>query len=326
MPDQTTNSVPLPDQAHLVADIGGTNTRLALADDGVLRPGSIRRYQNAVHPTFDALLAQYLRESAVSRCAGVCFAVAGPVRDGAVQMTNLGWVLTPAALAEQTGCDRVHFLNDLQAQGYALDVLDPRHQRTLLPGPDASGQTAATRLVVGIGTGFNAAPVHRTAQGLFVPPSECGHIHLPRQDADEAALADWLVAQHGIATVEEALCGRGLSAIHRFRGHGTATPEALVHAIAAGAPEAQATGTLYTKLLGRVLADLALIHLPYGGIWLIGGTARAIGPHLAGFGLATHFRAMGRYTALMEAFPIHLIEDDYAALAGCAAWIRSARG
>lgn len=304
---------------QLVADIGGTNTRLALADGGALRPGSIRRFYNADHATFEGLLGQYLRDSAVSGCAAVCFAVAGPVRDGAVQMTNLGWELRHEALAAQTGCNRVHFLNDLQAQGYALDVLDKRHQRALLPGPEAPG--AATRLVVGIGTGFNAAPVHRTAQGLFVPPSECGHIHLPRHDASEEALAAWLAAQHGLATVEEALCGRGLASIHRHLGHGTATPEALVEAIAAGNPAARETGALYAKLLGRVLHDLALIHLPFGGIWLIGGTARAIGPHLAGFGLAGHFRAMGRQSALMEAFSINLIEDDYAALAGCAAWL-----
>ena len=78
---------------QLVADIGGTNTRLALADGGVLRPGSIRRFYNADHATFEGLLGQYLSDSAVSGCAAVCFAVAGPVRDGAVQMTNLGWEL-----------------------------------------------------------------------------------------------------------------------------------------------------------------------------------------------------------------------------------------
>jgi len=309
---------------QLVADIGGTNTRLALADGGVVRKGSIRRYRNAKHATFEALLAQYLNDSAVTQCSGVCFAVAGPVRDGTVQMTNLGWELTRAALADQTGCDSIHFLNDLQAQGYALDVLNKKHQSTILPGPDT--KDAKTRLVVGIGTGFNAAPVHRSAGGLFVPPSECGHIHLPRHEADEAALASWLAAQHGLATVEEALCGRGLSAIHQFLGHGDATPEALIDALAAGDENAQDTAGLYTRLLGRVLADLALIHLPFGGIWLIGGTARAVGPHLAGLGLAAHFRAMGRQSDLMKAFAIHLIEDDYAALTGCAAWLDTTTG
>lgn len=301
---------------QLVADIGGTNTRLALADAGVLRANSIRRYRNAGFPGFEALLDAYLATQAPGDCGGVCIAVAGPVREGAVQMTNLGWELTPDTIARRTGSDRVHFLNDLQAQGLALDGLDSSRQQTLLPAPAAPGATS--RLVVGIGTGFNAAPVHRHAGRLFVPPSECGHIHLPRHGPGESALADWLAARHGIGTVEEALSGRGLAAIHRFLGHGDATPEAIVAAIAAGTPQARETGALHTRLLGRVLADLALIHLPFGGIWLIGGTARAIAPHLAGFGLARHFRAMGRQAPLMEAFAIHLLDDDFAALAGCA--------
>lgn len=318
MPQRPTDpSRPMPPQ--LVADIGGTNTRLALADAGVLRADSIRRYRNAGYPGFEALLGAYLATQAPGDCGGVCIAVAGPVREGRVRMTNLGWELTRDAIARQTGSDRVHFLNDLQAQGLALDGLNSHQQQTLLPAPAAPG--AISRLVVGIGTGFNAAPVHRHAGRLFVPPSECGHIHLPRHEPEESALADWLAARHGIGTVEEALSGRGLAAIHRFLGHGDTTPEAIVAAIVTGKPDAKETGALYTRLLGRVLADLALIHLPFGGIWLIGGTARAIAPHLAGFGLARHFRAMGRQAPLMDTFAIHLLDDDFAALLGCALWL-----
>ena len=88
---------------QLLADIGGTHTRLALADAGVLRPGSIRRYRNEGHATFEALLALYLRDCGVRECAGVCLAVAGPVRDGVVRMTNLGWELRREALRALTG-------------------------------------------------------------------------------------------------------------------------------------------------------------------------------------------------------------------------------
>ncbi|MCC5970874.1 MAG: glucokinase [Pararhodobacter sp.] len=308
-----------PSSCQLLADIGGTHTRLALADAGVLRPDSIRRYRNDGYGAFQTLLADYLRDCALRDCAGVCLAVAGPVRGDTVRMTNLGWELTHAAIAAQTGASRVHFLNDLQAQGYALEGMAADRFCTLLPGHAAP--EATTRLVVGIGTGFNAAPVHRLSDGVFVPPSECGHAHLPQRDLQARALAEWLARLHPVATVEEALSGRGLAAIHRFLGHGETTPEALVAALRDNDADARETVALYTKLLARSLADLALIHLPFGGIWLIGGTARAIGPHLAGFGLEADFRAMGRYGDLMQAFAIHLVDDDYAALSGCAAWL-----
>jgi len=246
------------------------------------------------------------------------------VRDDAVAMTNLAWQVSRDAVSALTGGGKVLFLNDLQAQGHALDALDPGHVRPLLRAPGVPD--SRTRLVVGIGTGFNAAPVHRSAQGLFVPPSECGHVHLPHHDAPERALAEWLAQRHAVATVEEALSGRGLSAIHAFLGGPDTMPEALVDAIGAGDAAARATGALYARLLGRVLADLALIHLPFGGIWLIGGLARGIGPHLEALGLTTTFHAPGRYAALLAGIDLHLVEDDNAALIGCAAHLNALNG
>jgi glucokinase len=42
------------DAPNLVADLGGTNTRVALADGPALRDGSIRRFRNADHAGLDA--------------------------------------------------------------------------------------------------------------------------------------------------------------------------------------------------------------------------------------------------------------------------------
>jgi glucokinase len=83
-------------------------------------------------------------------------------------------------------------------------------------------------------------------------------------------------------------------------------------------PVAEATGAAFVRLLGTVAGDLALIHLPFGGIHLIGGVARAFTAHYERFGFAAAFREKGRFSSLAAAFPVSIIEDDYAALAGCA--------
>lgn len=320
MPDRTLRPWPYTPAPLLVADTGGTNTRVALADAGVLRQGSIRRFANAGHGSMTEILRRYLAETATVDCAGVCVAAAGPVRDGSVRMTNLGWTITTTDLADVGQTDRVALLNDLQAQGHALDRLDPRHLRTLVAGsPTPAG---AVRLVVGAGTGFNASPVHALPSGdLLVAASECGHMHLPVHGEAEQALARHLARLHAIATVEEALSGRGLSALHHWTSGHDLEPGPLIDAIAAGDPAAAETGALYARLLGRVLATLALVHLPYGGIYLIGGVARAMAPHLVRLGLIEAFGAMGRYSDLMQAFAIHVVDDDYAALLGSAAYL-----
>ena len=70
-------------------------------------------------------------------------------------------------------------------------------------------------------------------------------------------------------------------------------------------------------LLGRVAGDLALVHLPFQGLYLIGGVARAFSPYFAK-GFTTAFRDKGRFSDFMDDFPVYIIEDDYAALEGCA--------
>jgi glucokinase len=52
--------------------------------------------------------------------------------------------------------------------------------------------------------------------------------------------------------------------------------------------------------------------------------ARAFAPHLAALGMAEAMAEMGRFSGLMASFPVWSVEDDYAALAGCAAALAEA--
>ena len=86
----------------IVADIGGTNTRVALAEGLQLRDGSIRRYRNAEFPGLETILRAYVEETG-AKADGVCIAAAGPVRHGVAEMTNLSWVIDGAQLRRATG-------------------------------------------------------------------------------------------------------------------------------------------------------------------------------------------------------------------------------
>ena len=66
-----------------------------------------------------------------------------------------------------------------------------------------------------------------------------------------------------------------------------------------------------------------MIQLPFGGVYLVGGVARAFAPYLAQFGFAEAFRDKGRFAGFMGNFTVSVIEDDYAALTGSAAHLKS---
>lgn len=95
----------------------------------------------------------------------------------------------------------------------------------------------------------------------------------------------------------------------------------MLKALDQGDATAAHAARLYVHILGQMLADLALIHLPYGGIYLIGGMSRALTPHFARFGLTRAFREPRRVDLLEKDFSVTVVEDDYAALTGCAAYL-----
>ena len=319
----------------ILADIGGTNTRVALAEGTRVRIDSIRRFPNAEYQARGQDIAQVLRDyldQTGATVSGVCVAAAGPVQDGIATMTNLDWVMDGAKLSAATGARKVAILNDLQAQGQALGHIPEANLRTVISGPVKAG---ATMLVVGLGTGVNAAPVHPAPKGRVVPPSECGHVNMPVRTEEDFQLARFVEARlksegevpH--AGVEEVLAGRGLANLHAFAAYAAGHPASLTSsevlaALDAGDATAAHAARLYVHILGQMLADLALIHLPYGGIYLIGGMSRAMTPHFARFGLQTAFREDRRVDLLRKDFAISVVEDDYAALTGCAVYLNNA--
>lgn len=311
------------DTPVLVADVGGTNTRVALARGRSLVSGSTERFRNADHTGLASVLSEFLsRHRTVPARAAV--ALAGPVRGSHAEMTNLGWQVEAHGLAQEIGVGEIALLNDLQAQGHALAYLPESHLRRIRSGQPEEGP----KLVVGLGTGVNAAPVYAAGVGHIVPAAEAGHIHLPLRGPEDYRLADWLVARRGFASVEDVLAGSGLErlfAFHAQEAHSGRTLDAaaIMAAMAAGDALALAVGRHYVRLLAQVMADIALITLPFGGIYLIGGVGRAFAPWLDRFGFDAAFTDMGRFSDLVARFPVAIVEDDYAALAGCAAYLEA---
>ncbi len=283
--------------------------------------GSVRRFRNADHPSLEDVLSVYVADEGVD-CAAAAVAVAGPVRDGKGSLTNLDWSIDTPMLARVTKAERLAVLNDLQAQAHALGHIAPENLRAVIPAGE--GQSGSTRLVVGVGTGFNAAVALETPAGRIVPPAECGHVTMPVRTAEALGLAEFVDDRHGFASVEDVLSGRGLENIYAWRsGRSRSTSEIL----AAVDDDTAATELVewFVRLMGAVAGDLALIYLPFGGLFLIGGMSRAMTPYFDRFGFADSFCDKGRFSDFLGQFPVSVVEDDFAALSGLAAHLADGR-
>ncbi|WP_439524783.1 glucokinase [Marivita sp.] len=321
-----TNSTTL---TALVADLGGTNTRVALTDGAYVRTNTIKRFRNADHADLYSVLRAYMADQTVVPDAA-CVAMAGPVRDGVGELTNLSWTVARDAISDVTGASTVAVLNDLQAQGHALDFLTADVVQTILPGHRASDHAA--RLVVGVGTGMNAAAVYRLDGRTLVPPSEAGHVSLPAQNSDEIRLLDWIARKHGTPGFEDVLSGRGFERVYEWLSDeaGVDAPldaGGIMQAVNDGSNKiAESAARVFIRMMGRAAGNLALVHLPFGGIFLCGGVARHFAPHLDRLGFRDAFYDKGRFSGFMEQFPVHLVDDDYAALSGSAAHLTELMG
>ncbi|MEM7642711.1 MAG: glucokinase [Pseudomonadota bacterium] len=306
----------------LVADVGGTNTRVAMARGRSVLAQTIRRYRNRDFANLAPVLRRYREDTGGPDPDGACVAVAGPVADGVATLTNLDWSIDRPRLLQATGAQGGDILNDLQAQGHALGHLSPEACETVIPAAERQG---AARLVIGVGTGFNAAPVHDTPSGRFVPPCEAGHANLPIRTEAELRLCTFVSTAHGFPAVEDVLSGRGLEQVYRWLSSEAGSDDeylaAEIMARVHDDPRATAAVAQFVRILGTVAGNLSLIHLPLGGVFLVGGVARHMGPHLREMGFQDAFRDKGRFAGFMANFPVSLVTDDFAALTGCAAFL-----
>lgn len=317
----------IPSQApcFLVADVGGTNTRVALTQGAEPRKDTIQRFSNMAYPALEPILEEYLQAQGGTVPDAVCVDIAGPVRDGKGRLTNRDWSMDEASLGAATGSGTVALLNDLQAQGYAVDHVSAKDLLTVRPGPKASPDAA--KLVVNLGTGFNASPVFYSPAGAYVATSESGHATMPVRDARDMRLSDFIARHHGFAAIDDVLSGRGLERVYAFLSH-----EAGIGATrdSAGVMEGCRTKSdpvavesvhYFVQLTALVISNLALVQLPFGGIYLVGGLPSAIAPYMADAGFNEAFRDKGRFADFMDDFAVHVVQDDYAALKGMAAFL-----
>jgi glucokinase len=207
----------------LAGDIGATNTRLAWfgVADRTLRLGAARTYPSQRHASLDEIVAVFVREVPGS-LRHACFGIAGPVRDGRAEGTNLPWVVDARQVAAGLGLDQVILLNDLEANAWGLGALQDTDFAVLQPGRPAPTGNAA---VISAGTGLGEAGLVWDGRRHRPVASEAGHADWAPRDAEQLALWQFLASEVGHVSVERVLSGPGLHNIYRFLRDGQGVPE-----------------------------------------------------------------------------------------------------
>jgi glucokinase len=315
--------LPLP---LLIGDIGGTYARFAVIADGEAAMERLPDERTANHATIDDAIAAVVERHGL-RLRSAMLALAGPIADDRVQLTNCDWVVAPKRLIDRFGLSDVVLINDFEAQALSLPGLGPAD---IDPIGTGTAETDGARVVVGPGTGLGAgALIH--AGGMWIPlPGEGGHVDFgPRSERD---MAIWPHIERPLGRVEAetVISGGGLLRLYRAicAVDGVAprldTPEAVTKAgLAGGDHRAAEALDLLAIYLGRLAGDLAMIFMATGGVYLGGGISAKIAPILKSGGFRQAFVAKPPHDGLLAGILTAIIIKEDAALAGVAAFARA---
>ena len=198
----------------LAGDIGGTKTNLAIYayQDGVLEVQKFASFPSAGHASLAELVRVFLGAESTIRHA--CFGVAGPVKGGRVQVTNLPWVVDAAGLQAELGFQQVSLLNDLEANAYGIATLRPSELVSI--NPEADLMQLGNRALIAAGTGLGEAGL--MWDGVVHRPfsSEGGHASFAPNDAVGDELLVFLRQERGHVSWERVLSGMGMRNLYRF--------------------------------------------------------------------------------------------------------------
>lgn len=306
----------------LVGDIGGTNCRLALVQNGRILRESISTYADATHPTLIEAILAYLRDQGAEINAA-CLAIAGPVNGDLIKFTNNTWQFSIEQTRRDLHLTSLKILNDFEAIALALPHLD---EEQLQQFGGTAPQRDKSKVVIGPGTGYGAAKLIQHENSFIALPSEGGHVSIAPSSKRELALCAWMLQHNLQITREQLLSGPGLEHIYRgvcsIDGKVADTLTAAdiqTRAVDASDSSCVAALNMFCEWLGTAARDQALDALAQGGVYIAGGIVKRFIPFLRASGFRRRFEASDTMRALLEPIPVYVVTDDFPGLTGAAA-------
>jgi glucokinase len=329
----------------LAADIGGTHARLSYYRQDQERGGpqvSSNPHFTAVHEKvyasrefrgLDEIVLKFVAETGVHPDIA-SFGIAGPVRNGRVETSNLPWVVESSRLARELQLESVSLINDLEAQAWGIQCLGASD--TIALNQIGHETPMGNQAVVAAGTGLGEAGLIWDGVQQHIFACEGGHCDFAPRTELEIELLRYLLARFGHVSYERIVSGPGLVNVYLFLKdtHRGDEPQWLRDQIAAGdagsaisqaavsakAPLAEQALDLWISIYGAEAGNMALKVLATGGVFLAGGIAPKILPKLASPIFMQAFLSKGRMQSLLEAIPVRVITNEKTGLLGAACY------
>ena len=334
----------------LAGDVGGTNTYLAVL--GVLDSKTYEIiYKCSVNTrdikNFDVLLNEVMKlakERFDVELSVACFGAAGAMHHKRefVKLTNVDLEINASEILAKTMLNKVILLNDFEAIGYGLDLLDIEKDVLKLEHLDEKADKSVrmnTYAVIGAGTGLgmSIAP-YDSKKHLHVPmPSEGGHIDFSPQNELECELVKFLKKEvldeeGAFPELESVLSGRGMENIYRYlrskekdendthKRITTLEGVEKLREIEANYEKdelCKQTVDIFMRFYARACRYLALISECYAGLFITGRIALKHKEKFKRDEFMWEFELHDKKSELLKKIPVYIIINPNVGLMGC---------
>lgn len=315
----------------VVADIGGTHARFALATVAgghVTALGPETMMKAAEHASLQTAWEAFGMTLGRPLPRAAAIAVACPVGTpypDTLKLTNNPWIIRPSLVPAKLGVDCFTLVNDFAAVAHAVGAVDGS-ALAYCCGPDRPLAATGVVSVVGPGTGLGVAALIRDRGGTRVVATEGGHTDFAPLDAIEDAVLARLRGRFRRVSVERVVAGPALvdlyetlAAIEGRAVHAQGAPALWATALAGDDSLAAAALDRFCLSLGSVAGDIALTHGGFGGVVIAGGLGLRLASHLPRSGFGQRFVAKGRFEGLMATIPVRILTHRAPGLFGAAA-------
>lgn len=312
---------------NLVADLGGTNIRFGLCETKATQAEEIRKYKIRDYESFSHLLEVYLSDcnTTSKSIRACCIAVAGPINNNQVKMTNCDWKISTAEIQNTLGIEQAILINDFHAIALSVAYLDPDGIIDIASQSSSSKEGPVS--VFGPGTGLGAAILIPDGEEWSVITTEAGHAGLSaRTDEELFAFNYWrekgcrinrefFICGTGIERIYESICvahdkddykKRQVSDIQQL---GCTGKDALC----------EQTMNIFCSFLGSAAGDQVLCSGSTGGLVLAGGILPRFVDFLKQSPFRQRFETKGSMSSYTKNVPTKLIVEQQPGLIGAAA-------
>ncbi|MDX1489923.1 MAG: glucokinase [Pseudohongiellaceae bacterium] len=322
------------DKTCLIADVGGTHARFALSVSNSELLECVHVFRCSEFSGLESAIQAYLSLLAdlnMPYPSFACFALAGPVHNNEIHLTNNEWVIDKQRMAQKFSFSSA-YLNDFSAQGYCLPALLPAEIVQWQAGAKGVGtakESHNARAIVGPGTGFGVCVVSKAGEVL---ESEMGQCTFAPSTPHELALLQCLWDSYARVSIEHLLSGSGIANIFFANvllqgrpgmsslSRDDVRAQDVVELARDGNVLAQRSMRDFNAILGSVCGDIALASSCLSGLFLTGAILDKIADVFEVEVFLERFCDKGSFRGWCKEVPIYRIKHPYPGLLGCSVY------